>query len=99
MSGSVGKAVLKACSLGLCDGSAPFTIILPERVVPVVWAEFVFWTVFSAAFSAAFSFGSFGTDIMPEQAAREREAVKKKTFRNFFTISFYLLRFWNNNFA
>ncbi len=60
----------------LAEGSAPFTISLPERVAPMV----------------EISFGSSGADAMFEQAARvrKREAEKKKILKNFFNIFFTL---------
>ena len=60
----------------LAVGSAPFTIILPDRVAPVV----------------EISFASSGAEVMFEQAARvrKREAVKKKILKNFFNVFFTL---------
>ena len=58
----------------LAEGSAPFTISLPERVAHVV----------------EISFGSSGADVMFEHAAKVREAVKKKILKNFFNIFFTL---------
>lgn len=60
----------------LAEGSAPFTISLPERVAHVVWV--------------VLSLCSSGADAMFEQAARVREAVKKKILKNFFNIFFTL---------